>query len=429
MERVIKKQREVEDLRTDLAKQIRVARDKLRKASAGKRAAKNVVRIGLAASEATSIELSVSYVMMNATWNASYDVRLDTARMAVEVKFEGVVTQRTGEDWKDAKITLSTASPQIDQSMPELSKLAYQRMAARELARLAESNKAYSLEELEDSIAGDVPAMSAKLKRMKGGAEKRSQDFELKLANQVGAGFADKVPTLELQNPAPINRGLAPALANLRTILAGGTADFDVPGRETIPSDNSPHKITVAIKNFSGADVTYHYRTTPLLLEKAFLFGELVNSADYPLLPGGMNMFVDSSFIGRGIMPGAISGEKFTLSLGVDEGIRVKRRRLKKEIDAGKRISGTTRIEYAFEIKVENYKPFDCEIRVFDRYPICDNKEVNIGLDRPQPPIVDDEREDGILEWKLDVEKGTTRIIEFSYEIRHPNRFVIGGNE
>ena len=226
------------------------------------------------------------------------------------------------------------------------------------------------------------------------------------------AGFCPLCPTRDPKHPTEV-----------------GTADFDVAGRETIPSDNSPHKITVAIKEFARGDVAYHYRATPLLLKKAFLFGELTNSADYPLLPGAMNLFVDASFVGRGILPGAVSGEKFTLSLGVDEGIRVERKRLTKEVDADKRFSGRTKIEYAFELKVENYKSFAVDMRVYDRVPTCDNKDVSIEVGRIKPDIFDKEREDGVLEWRIRAASGATEKITFEYSVRHPNSLDIGGLE
>ncbi|MGB5107525.1 MAG: DUF4139 domain-containing protein [Candidatus Zixiibacteriota bacterium] len=49
-------------------------------------------------------------MMPNATWSPSYDAcLLDSNR--VEISYFAQVVQRTGEDWNDVELTLSTAQP------------------------------------------------------------------------------------------------------------------------------------------------------------------------------------------------------------------------------------------------------------------------------------------------------------------------------
>ncbi|QRN98759.1 mucoidy inhibitor MuiA family protein [Archangium violaceum] len=64
--------------------------------------------------------LTLTYVTSGARWYPSYELRLDPASNRVEVAFSGRVSQRTGEDWEDAALTLSTALPATATTAPRL---------------------------------------------------------------------------------------------------------------------------------------------------------------------------------------------------------------------------------------------------------------------------------------------------------------------
>lgn len=67
------------------------------------------------ANEATEILLELTYVVSGASWHSSYDLRVedesDAAQNKLTVNYFGNIVQRTGEDWEDVALSLSTASP------------------------------------------------------------------------------------------------------------------------------------------------------------------------------------------------------------------------------------------------------------------------------------------------------------------------------
>lgn len=86
-----------------------------------------------------SMELDVSYVVTQASWTPSYDVRVysDEKTMKAifflhsflhsfipsfmfQVYYYGMIKQNSGEDWIDAKLSLTTAQPSIGGQVPEL---------------------------------------------------------------------------------------------------------------------------------------------------------------------------------------------------------------------------------------------------------------------------------------------------------------------
>jgi hypothetical protein len=70
-------------------------------------------------------ELSLTYMVSNARWSPQYDVRAAIAKDAksqstVGLHYRASISQRTGEDWTNVELTLSTASPQQGTVIPKL---------------------------------------------------------------------------------------------------------------------------------------------------------------------------------------------------------------------------------------------------------------------------------------------------------------------
>jgi hypothetical protein len=57
------------------------------------------------------LALAVSYAVPSAGWQPIWEARLEPGEAKVELALHGSVWQRTGEDWKDARLAVSTAAP------------------------------------------------------------------------------------------------------------------------------------------------------------------------------------------------------------------------------------------------------------------------------------------------------------------------------
>lgn len=67
-----------------------------------------------------SATVRMTYFAGPARWVPAYDLQLSPVKGQVQVAFSGMVSQQTGEDWNDARLTLSTAVPATAMKMPEL---------------------------------------------------------------------------------------------------------------------------------------------------------------------------------------------------------------------------------------------------------------------------------------------------------------------
>ncbi|MGL4810256.1 MAG: mucoidy inhibitor MuiA family protein, partial [Beijerinckiaceae bacterium] len=84
--------------------------------------------VALETEQDTRAELKITYRVRNARWVPTYDARLDTGTAQIKPKLELIrrasIVQRTGEDWADAEVTLSTARVAGNAAAPVIDTLA-----------------------------------------------------------------------------------------------------------------------------------------------------------------------------------------------------------------------------------------------------------------------------------------------------------------
>ena len=100
----------------------------------------------------------LSYLVRGARWTPSYDLQFDPGRDVVRVALSGEVAQRTGEEWPDVSLTLSTALPARARGVPVL---AAWRIGEAELfvpRTVAESPAPRALEPIGAAQPGDATA-------------------------------------------------------------------------------------------------------------------------------------------------------------------------------------------------------------------------------------------------------------------------------
>ncbi len=79
------------------------------------------VRVDVDAARTGDVEVTLRYTVLGAGWTPSYAARLDPETNAVTLETNALVTQATGEDWKDVPLQLSTAAPTVGGAAPVLS--------------------------------------------------------------------------------------------------------------------------------------------------------------------------------------------------------------------------------------------------------------------------------------------------------------------
>ncbi|NNM26119.1 MAG: mucoidy inhibitor MuiA family protein, partial [Phycisphaerales bacterium] len=91
-----------------------------REAIAGSGGEHRVAVVTVAVSSAAAIEVDLSYLVTDATWEPAYNFRADPGGGGVVLEYDAMITQRTGEDWANVALTLSTAQPTQVTHPPDL---------------------------------------------------------------------------------------------------------------------------------------------------------------------------------------------------------------------------------------------------------------------------------------------------------------------
>jgi len=215
---------------------------------------------------------------------------------------------------------------------------------------------------------------------------------------------------------------------NESTVELGATsAVFVVPGKNSINSDNQPHKVSITTKEF---DAYFRYSTIPKLMAYAFLKVKVKNSTDFPLLPGSTNVFLDNNFVSTSQMELVNPDQEFWTFLGVDESIDVKYKNLKQYHDEEGIIKKKNKYVYDYLIEITNNKKTEEEIVVWDQIPIANSADIKVTL--IEPDISNENKDLKIddlknLEWYYKLKPGQQIKIPFKFTVEGPKDKTISG--
>lgn len=325
------------------------------------------------------LDLTLDYTVASASWSPVYDVRVSSGANTLSLGYAAMVRQASGEDWHGAKLTLSTARPEIGGTPPELTpwyvREARARYAGKETAGAG----------MEQEAAKAAPDEARKERERRGAAR-----------------FAD----------AAVETGLTAA-----TFVVEHAAD--------VPADNAPHKVPIAV---IPLDTTLTHLAIPKLVEHAYLRAAVENTSAYPLMAGPVNLFVDGTFVARTALRTVMPGEKFDLDLGVDDAVTVKRTLVNRFTENTGLVSRKQRITYDVTIAVQNNRANAIHLFVKDQLPVSQHERISVQL--LEPPAREVKREDdGTLTWEFDLAPGAARELPLRISVEHPTELAIDGLE
>ena len=355
--------------------------NELRGAAQGR--ATKTVTVRVNATAAGRLDLTLSYTVPGASWTPAYDARVATADRAVELGYFGVVRQNTGEDWRDVALTLSTARPSLGGGPAPLSPWTLDVFTPRLPVAYAEHREA---------------TWSGKAKGILGSS---SQDGISLQSFAVAAA------------PAP-EQDATFARATVET--AATSATFRIAAPTTITSDNAPQKVAIATTRLAA---TPEYLAIPKRLPAAFLTTKVTNTSDFPFLAGAMNVFLDGTFVAASQLRAVQPGEKFDLSLGVDEGIALKRKLVNRFAEDTGLTNGGRRVTYEFLLSVQNNKKTAERVVLLDQLPLSRNEKIVVKLLAADPKDLKPDAE-GTLKWTLDLKPGEQREFTLKFSVDYP---------
>ena len=341
--------------------------------------------------------ISLNYFVGDCGWFPVYNVKGDTAKNDVSVEFNALIHQVSGEDWKEAKLALSTASPKTSAYNPRLAPLYVDVTTGGGGSPHANA----------DSYKAAVDEKNVAIKsqfRGKSTDEIASQNFR---ANDSAAS----VQLIELSE----------RLSELRLMDQGGEEDLSIRYELSTPISvvsRRDAQMVPVLQHQSPAD--FYHVAVPILTNSVFREAELVNATGRDLLGGQVNVFLDGEFKGRTEISSVARGRSFTLGFGVDGQVKARRTLVDRRDDVQ---GGNRQVSVSSEIIIDNFKQEAVKIRLRERMPFMEdatNLRVSVGEMSQRLSANADylryEKPKGILRWDIEAPPGT---LEKSNSLRY----------
>jgi uncharacterized protein (TIGR02231 family) len=317
-------------------------------------------------------------------WEPFYTTRADTAKNEIRVSFSALVRQRTGEDWDGVKLTLSTASPGMWMSAPEI-----QPWVISPLQPVARSRR----------LAAPAPAMAPAPQAMKEKAALKDEVMDEQQAE-------------------------APATVDYATSTRDVTAtSFEAPGRAGVKSGGGKTRVSVAEIPFKAE---WSYYAVPKLYPRVYLRGKFVNTTDTPLPAGDVQALAGDSLAGMGWMKPVAPGQEATMDFGVDEGFKVERKLVKKETGRDGIVTKRNSVRYIYETTIESHKQIPITVELADQLPLSSDETIKIE-DIVLKPKPDKRDERNILTWNVQLAPNEKKAVRMEFTVEYPREMNITG--
>lgn len=335
--------------------------------------------VNVMSSQSGNIPLEVSYLTNHATWQASYEMRIDKINDPIQMLYKAQVRQNTGIDWKNIKLSLTSGPANQNTFAPELQPWFVDYYNPRR------SND-YALEE----VVVDTYRT----------ASKKSVE---------GRPNASVIQTLQGQVPG-LNISTVSDFTQINESQLNITFNIDIP--YTILSNNKEH--SVALKD-TQLPATYSYVTIPKLDTNAYLVAKIKNYGDYNILPGEANVIFEGMYVGKTFVNANANEDDLRLSLGKDPNISVSRI-LISDKSGTKTLSSRKVQDFVYEISIRNNKKENISIVVEDQMPISSNSDIEVTLSDKGGAKQDEEK--GKLSWEVNLKSNETKKIRFGYQVK-----------
>ncbi len=336
------------------------------------------IAVGVESRSGGRAKLTLTYQTRGASWKPSYEARLDTGdkdrKTTLELLRLALVTQDTGEDWRDVALSVSTTRAQGGAAAPEVSP---QRVTFLEPMPVA------------------APMARAKNAPMTAGA---------------GAQRAEEADSL----------AYAPAKPTTAELEANAyAATFRITGSASALGDGSPKSFLLSSRTLEPK-LTIH--TAPALDPTAYLEARIVNGEEAPLLPGVLSVQRDGAFVGASRIALTAPGEIATFGFGADDKVKVLRVPVKRSENEPTWFGQTKTDTREFKTSVKNLHLFPVSVSVVDQIPFSENTAITVEtLPHTTPPSEKqpgDKR--GVLGWNFDLQPGESKDIHLAYRLKWP---------
>ena len=317
----------------------------------------------------------MTYFVTDANWIPSYDIRAKDVDSDIALNYKAKVSQRSGENWDEVKLTLSTGNPRSGGVCPELNPWyidfyveprpnQYQsfnaKVASKEMERMARS----------ESECDEVCAMKLE---------------------EAPVTVTQSVTSVEYSITAPYS-------------IASGDGGQDV----EIITHSLPAK--------------YRYYSIRKLEKEVFLLASVSGWEHLNIIAGEASIFFENRYVGKSFIDPRRAEDKMDLSLGVDKSVVVTRIR-GKDFTEKTFTGGNMKQSRQWELTARNLKTVPIDIELLDQIPVSVNKQIVVEATEISGAELDKDK--GILKWKFTLKPASSKAMNVKYTVTYPKNMTV----
>lgn len=342
------------------------------------------VVITVSSEVAATGNLTINYMLQNAGWTASYDLRAKGAGNSIQLTYKAQVFQNTGMDWNDVKLKLSTANPNQNNVKPALN--------------------TWWLSFYAPQYYNPAPKAYSKI-----------ETTTVKTADGAGA---DMDTYLREDKSEMLLQTVADYTSSQENVA---NMEYEIKMPYTIPSDGKAHFVAVQTKDITAE---YTHFAAPKMDKDAFLVAKITDWDELNLVSGRANIYFDNTYVGESYINSNNQTDTLDITLGRDKNVVVTR--IKQKDKTKEKIVGEDKLKtVTYEITVRNTKSSASTFNLQDQIPVSQNKEVVVTLVEASGAVLNENT--GILNWKMNIKPKETKKVTITYSISFPKDKAIAG--
>ena len=385
----------------------------------------------------TTVKLECSYLVRNAMWYPSYDIRFLSVEEPLEVTYKANIKQQTGVDWNSVRLLLSTAQTDISNMIPEMDPY-YLRFQVPEISGF-----------LQGKVSGvamsEAAPEEASTVRIRGISSLDVGNNPLYVVDGVAVSEISELSPNSIESIEVLKDASATAIYGSRgangVVLITTKANKEkssVPltitqKRETVneyiidspQSFKSGNKFSTIQFKKSNLDAEFEYQAIPKLSEKVYLIAKISDWNNAGLIDGEVNNYMENSFIGTSTINTKQFQDTLEISFGVDNNVSIKREQLS-EFSEKQFIGSNQKETMAYKTTARNNKPYPVLLKVFDQIPVSTTREIEVEVLELSGGELNEET--GKVSWELTFEPKQTRELVLKYSMKYPKDKKINHN-
>ncbi len=364
---ILEVMRQNEREKRELQRRLDAKKRELEQIRTGARATTELI-LDLEIEEATTASIEVRHLVEQAGWTSIYEARLHSRKGEISLLRRAQAWQKTGEDWRNVALRLTTTRPRGSVVPPRLDP--------------------WYLDVVEPG-----PAVRERTSR----------------PGTPEAAFALAAPA------PPVER----EVGEFHTT-------FTVSKRLDLAADGSRRTITLT-RDKLRADLLVEI--APKVDPAPYLTARFTYDEADPLLPGPVRLVRDGAYVGETVLDLVVAGQDIRLGFGRDDKVEVEHR-LDTDFKSEEGIiQSYRRLERRWVTRVRNRHKRALPIVVYDRMPTPLDERITVELleDTTPPTTRGVGGRPGVLAWRYEYEPGEERRIRFGFAVTFPEDLEVSG--